>query len=66
VASRDVPLATAEKIRGALLAAHLEPRLEGYMQKALISRFEPIQPAAYEYTATIAKVAERAGYTMPA
>jgi ABC-type phosphate/phosphonate transport system substrate-binding protein len=66
VASRDVPLATAEKIRGALLTAHLEPRLEGYMQKALISRFEPIQPAAYEYTATIATVAERAGYTMPA
>jgi ABC-type phosphate/phosphonate transport system substrate-binding protein len=66
VASGDVPLATAEKIRRALLTAHLEPRLEAYMQKALISRFEPIQAEAYEYTVTIAKAAEQAGYMMPA
>jgi ABC-type phosphate/phosphonate transport system substrate-binding protein len=66
VASEEVPLATAERIRGALLTAHLEPSLEAYMHKALISRFEPMQADAYEYTAAIAKVAERAGYMMPA
>jgi ABC-type phosphate/phosphonate transport system substrate-binding protein len=66
VASANVPLATADRIRGALLSAHLEPTLEPYMQKALIRHFQPIQLDAYDYTAAIAKAADRAGYTMPA
>ena len=66
VASANVPLATADRIRGALLSAHLEPTLEPYMQKALIRQFQPIQLDAYDYTAAIAKAADRAGYTMPA